>query len=119
MDKESATAAQKKAEAIIPKVGYPLAPNTTSPESLQRYYGRTVIKGDDFFGNLLRTTLTDVSRTWMMLGNRRDRQSWEVSFLRCFPYRKGYPLIRFQMYPQGEPYCFAHYKNTEILTDMM
>lgn len=79
MDKESSAAAQKKAKAIIPKVGYPLTPNTTDPESLQRWYSRTELSGDDFFGNVLRTSMTDVARSWMGLGRRRDRQSWEVS----------------------------------------
>lgn len=93
MDKESSKAAQKKAKAIIPKVGYPLTPNTTNSESLQRWYGRTEIKGDDFFGNVLRTTLTDVSRTWMTLGQKRDRQSWEVSL--CFAFFL-FALIRYR-----------------------
>jgi endothelin-converting enzyme len=84
MDKESAEAAQKKAKAIIPKVGYPLTPNTTDADSLQRWYGRTDVKADDFFGNVLRTTLADVSRTWMALGRQRDRQTWEVSFCLLF-----------------------------------
>lgn len=79
MDKESAKAAQKKAEAIIPKVGYPLTPNTTDAESLARWYGRVQIEKDDFFGNILRSTLDDVLRTWSSLGRQRDRQTWEVS----------------------------------------
>ncbi|WWC89763.1 uncharacterized protein L201_004689 [Kwoniella dendrophila CBS 6074] len=78
MDKESAKAAQKKAEAIIPKVGYPLYPNTTNPESLQSWYGRLTIKENDFFGNVLGSTLLEESRTWLGLGRRRNRDSWEM-----------------------------------------
>ena len=53
MDSESAEAAKKKAEAIIPKVGYPLSPNTMDPESLQRWYARLNVREDDFFGTVL------------------------------------------------------------------
>jgi endothelin-converting enzyme len=80
MDEESAKAAQRKAKAIIPKVGYPLLPNTTDPESLARWYSRVDIEKDDFFGNILRSTLMDELRTWSTLGRQRDRQSWEVSW---------------------------------------
>lgn len=78
MDKESAAAAQKKANAIIPKVGYPLWPNTTDPGSLSAWYGRLEIKDDDFFGNVLRSTVLEETRTWMGLGRRRSRESWEM-----------------------------------------
>lgn len=79
MDKESAQAAQKKAEAIIPKVGYPLTPNTTDSESLARWYARVQIEQDDFFGNVLRSALDQEIRSWSTLGRQRDRQTWEVS----------------------------------------
>ncbi|WVQ69874.1 uncharacterized protein L199_008096 [Kwoniella botswanensis] len=78
MDSESAKAAQKKAEAIIPKVGYPLYPNTTNPESLQSWYGRLDIIENDFFGNVLGSTLLEESRTWLGLGRKRNRDSWEM-----------------------------------------
>lgn len=79
MDAESAKAAQKKAEAITPKVGYPLTPDTTNPGALQFWYRMLEIKGDDFFGNVLRSTLVEEARTWQTLGRKRDRQTWEVS----------------------------------------
>ncbi|GFZ45763.1 hypothetical protein JCM24511_03493 [Saitozyma sp. JCM 24511] len=78
MDAESAKAAQKKAEAIIPKVGYPLTPDTTNPGALQFWYRMLEIKGDDFFGNVLRSTLVEEARTWQTLGRKRDRQTWEM-----------------------------------------
>ncbi|WVQ78577.1 hypothetical protein IAT38_000663 [Cryptococcus sp. DSM 104549] len=78
MDAESAAAAQKKAEAIIPKVGYPLQPNTTNPASLASWYGRVEIKADDFFGNVLRSTLVEESRVWLGLGKQRNRNTWEM-----------------------------------------
>ncbi|OWT41367.1 endothelin-converting enzyme [Cryptococcus neoformans] len=78
MDKESAAAAQKKAEAIIPKVGYPLLPDTTKPESLEAWYARVSIDKEDFFGNVLRSTLVEESRVWLGLGKRRSRDSWEM-----------------------------------------
>jgi endothelin-converting enzyme len=81
MDETSAKAAQKKAKGILPKVGYPLTPNTTDSESLARWYARVDIKADDFFGNVLQSTVNDQIRTWSGLGRRRDRQTWEVSRL--------------------------------------
>jgi len=76
MDSESAAAAQKKADAILPKIGYPTAPNTTSPESLAAWYRSLEIKEDDFFGNALRSTLAEVYRDWQTLGKVRDRGTW-------------------------------------------
>ncbi|WRT67335.1 uncharacterized protein IL334_004305 [Kwoniella shivajii] len=78
MDAESAKAAQKKAGAIIPKIGYPLSPNTTDPTSLQNWYGRLTIDERDFFGNVLSSTLLEETRTWAGLGRRRNRDSWEM-----------------------------------------
>lgn len=80
MDKTSAKAAQKKADALIPKVGYPLTPNTTDADSLARWYGRLEISPKDFFGNVLRSSVLDEQRAWAGLGRERDRQTWEVSF---------------------------------------
>ena len=79
MDEESAKAAQKKAKAIIPKIGYPLAPNTTDPVSLARWYASVRVEADDFYGNALRATIADVGRTWSSLGRQRNRDEWEVS----------------------------------------
>ncbi|WVF71990.1 hypothetical protein IAT40_006801 [Kwoniella sp. CBS 6097] len=79
MDKESAKAAQKKAEAIIPKVGYPLSPNTTDPASLHAWYSRLTVKQGDFFGTVLSSTLLEEYRTWWGLGRQRNRNSWEVT----------------------------------------
>lgn len=78
MDETSAKAAQKKARAIIPKVGYPLAPNTTDPVSLARWYGRVNINSDDFFGNVLASTLEEELKTWSSLGAQRNRDTWEM-----------------------------------------
>jgi endothelin-converting enzyme len=78
MDEISAKAAQKKAEAIIPKIGYPLSPDTTDPESLAKWYARVEIKADDFFGNVLRSTLEDTYKLWATLGTQRDRQTWDM-----------------------------------------
>ena len=79
MDETSYKAAQKKAKAIIPKVGYPLTPDTTDAESLARWYARLEIGNDDFFGNIVRSTIIEEGRAWASLGRQRDRQSWEVS----------------------------------------
>ena len=79
MDPSSAEAAKKKAEAIIPKVGYPLSPNTMDPESLQRWYAPLKVDEHDFFGAVLQATVIENQRAWASLGRQRDRQSWEVS----------------------------------------
>lgn len=78
MDAKSAAAAQKKAEAIIPKVGYPLYPDTMVPESINAWYARLKIQKDDFFGNVLRSELLEGARSWGTLGRKRNRNSWEM-----------------------------------------
>ena len=77
MDAESATAAQRKARAIIPKVGYPLTPDTTKPDSLATWYARLVIN-DDFFGNVYRSMVLDTYRVWQTLGTQRNRETWDM-----------------------------------------
>ena len=79
MDEESAKAARKKAEDIIIKVGYPLTPDTLDAHSLAAWYARLEIKADDFFGNVLRSTLFETYRVWQTLGKRRDRQTWAMN----------------------------------------
>lgn len=78
MDKESYTAAQKKANALIPKVGYPLYPNTTDPASLQRYYANLPISSTDYFSNLVATYFNEARTAWLRLGSQRNRESWEM-----------------------------------------
>ena len=53
MDKESATAAAEKADAIRVKVGFLLSPNTLDPRSIVNYYSRVKIHEDTFFENML------------------------------------------------------------------
>lgn len=78
MDEKSAMAAQKKAKAIIPKVGYPLMPNTTDPASLRQWYQAVDIGSDDYFGNVLRTEIQETRRAWLTLGKERNRDTWEM-----------------------------------------
>lgn len=78
MDEKSAVAAQKKAKNIIPKVGYPLMPNTTDPNSLRQWYQNVDIGADDYFGNVLRTEVMDNRRAWLSLGHERNRNTWEM-----------------------------------------
>lgn len=78
MDEPSYKAAQLKAKSIIPKVGYPLTPNTTDPVSLRSWYARVNVSPADYFGSVLSTVLVEEQRTWAGLGNKRDRQTWEM-----------------------------------------
>jgi endothelin-converting enzyme len=78
MDEKSAMAAQKKAKAIIPKVGYPLSPNTTDPNSIRDWYQNVQIVADDYFGNVLGSEIMDNRRAWLTLGRERNRNSWEM-----------------------------------------
>jgi endothelin-converting enzyme len=66
MDRSSAVGAQKKADAIIARVGYPLNPDSTDPESLRQCYAATEIKREDFLVNVLRSTKADVPRRWAL-----------------------------------------------------
>ncbi|BEI97230.1 hypothetical protein CcaverHIS631_0208190 [Cutaneotrichosporon cavernicola] len=78
MDEKSAMAAQKKARAIIPKVGYPLSPNTTDPNSIRNWYQNVPIVADDYFGNVLGSEIMDNRRAWLTLGRERNRNTWEM-----------------------------------------
>ncbi|ORY20602.1 putative Endothelin-converting enzyme 1 [Naematelia encephala] len=77
MDKTSSEAAQKKASAILPKVGYPTLPDTMNPASLAGWYARLEIEKGDHFGNVLRSTMVEEGRTWASLGKARDRRTFE------------------------------------------
>lgn len=79
MDKESYKAAQKKADALIPKVGYPLAPNTTDPDSLKRWYANVPISSTNHFNNILESSIAEVRSEWLSLGRERNRNSWEMN----------------------------------------
>ncbi|KLT43173.1 putative Endothelin-converting enzyme 1 [Cutaneotrichosporon oleaginosum] len=78
MDEKSAAAAQKKAKAIIPKVGYPLSPNTTDPNSIRDWYQNVQIVADDYFGNVLGSEIMGNRRAWLSLGRERNRNTWEM-----------------------------------------
>lgn len=76
MDKESSKAAQRKADNVIAKVGYPLYPNTTSSVALRAYYGRQAVT-DDFLLNAVASNQMELQRAWQQqLGNLRNRDSW-------------------------------------------
>jgi hypothetical protein len=89
MDEPSYKAAQKKAKAMIPKVGYPLTPNTTDPESLQRWYSRVPVSSDDYFGSIL-NTLTSSEHGLVSVRSEIDRLG------RCTP-RLSMPTTRLRM----------------------
>ncbi|KAH9901083.1 Metalloprotease [Cubamyces lactineus] len=78
MDKESATAAAEKADAIRVKVGFPLSPNTLDPRSIVNYYSRVKIHEDTFFENMLSARVSDEVRRWLKLGKQRDLEEWEM-----------------------------------------
>ncbi|KAJ9123310.1 hypothetical protein QFC22_001509 [Naganishia vaughanmartiniae] len=77
MDKESAKAAQGKAETMLVKVGYPTSPNVSSAVALERYFAPLTIDRD-FFANGLRTRVLAETRDWYRLGKQRDRGEWEM-----------------------------------------
>ncbi|RPD66296.1 Metalloprotease [Lentinus tigrinus ALCF2SS1-7] len=78
MDKESAAAAARKADALHVKVGYPLSPNTEEPRSIANWYARVKISSDTFFENMVSARVADQIRTWLQLGKQRDPEAWEM-----------------------------------------
>lgn len=80
MDKRSRAAAIKKAEAITPKVGYPLYPDHHSPLALQRFYSRSPVEAGDFFGDVVKGRESDNARAWQSaLGAKRNVDVWEMN----------------------------------------
>ncbi|KZT68178.1 zincin [Daedalea quercina L-15889] len=78
MDKESATAAAEKADAIRVKVGYPLSPDTENPASIALYYSRVEIDSETFLENILSSNANEEYLTWQKLGKQRDPETWEM-----------------------------------------
>ncbi|KAI0720938.1 metalloprotease [Cerioporus squamosus] len=78
MDKESAAAAARKADALRVKVGYPLSPNTEDPRSIANWYARVKISPNAFFENMVSARVADQIRTWLQLGKQRDPEAWEM-----------------------------------------
>ncbi|KAF8298254.1 zincin [Clavulina sp. PMI_390] len=72
-------AAAEKASSLYIKVGYPLlAPNTTSATSVASYYRIVKIKEDEFLANVLSARTSANFRQWLQLGNKRNKESWEM-----------------------------------------
>lgn len=78
MDKESASAAAEKADAIRVKVGFPISPDTEDAASIARYYSLVKIDEDKFFENVLSAWLNNEVKMWSKLGRRRDLGEWEM-----------------------------------------
>ncbi|BGP17139.1 hypothetical protein JCM10213_005237 [Rhodosporidiobolus nylandii] len=80
LDEETREKAREKVEAIKVKIGYPTSsPNTSSPESIERYYSLNLpIEKDDFVGNVLRSRVADQRRMWAKVGMERDEGEWDM-----------------------------------------
>lgn len=78
MDAESARAAEKKADNLLVKVGYPTTPDVSSSVALRTYFSRLEITDASFFDNARRINLRAAAAPWQLLGKRRDRGSWEM-----------------------------------------
>jgi len=59
--------------SLTTQIGYPTSnPDTEDPASLERYYSiNAPINSDDFFGNVLRSTIADKRREWVKVGRER------------------------------------------------
>ncbi|KAF7295320.1 Endothelin-converting enzyme 1 [Mycena indigotica] len=76
LDEKSAGAAARKAAVIRPIVGYPDYPDVREPSSLLQYYSTMEVNEDTYFDNLLSAAASDVSRTWLKVGQRRNPGEW-------------------------------------------
>ncbi|TFY65494.1 hypothetical protein EVG20_g5570 [Dentipellis fragilis] len=79
MDDKSANAAAHKADVIRVKVGYPLSPDTTSAESIARYYSLVKVSDYTYFDNMLSASASEVYLAWQHLGKQRDMNAWEMT----------------------------------------
>ncbi|KAF5386857.1 hypothetical protein D9615_001643 [Tricholomella constricta] len=78
MDKKSGDAAAEKANAIRVKVGFPILPDTRNSRSIARYYARVKVDSVNFFENAISAAKSDQFKKWLLLGRRRDPESWEM-----------------------------------------
>ncbi|KAH8116927.1 endothelin-converting enzyme 1 [Phellopilus nigrolimitatus] len=76
MDKESASAAAEKADAIRVKVGYPLSPDTKSARSIALYYRLVMVDKKMFFESVLNAQINEEFKKWQTLGKQRDPETW-------------------------------------------
>lgn len=78
LDRKTRDAAEKKADAVRIKVGYPTSPNTTDGDAIERYYNDLTVKKDDYFGNLLAARTRDARRSWAYVGRKLDPGRWDM-----------------------------------------
>lgn len=79
LDAETREKAKEKVEAIEYKIGYPLSPDTTKAEAIRAYYQlNQPVRAEDFFGNVVRSTIADEKRKWAKIGRVKNRDEWEM-----------------------------------------
>ncbi|KAG0085149.1 hypothetical protein BGZ93_000832 [Podila epicladia] len=76
LDKTTLQGALKKMAAMGVKVGWSVSnPNTSSSASLDHYYKALEIKEDDYYGNIVRTSMWQTQREFRVLGKLVDNRS--------------------------------------------
>lgn len=79
LDDETRKAAEKKADAVRIKVGYPDAsPNTTDAASVAKFYADLKVERKDYFGNQLNSATRQRRNDWASVGRTLDPKRWEM-----------------------------------------
>jgi predicted metalloendopeptidase len=67
-----------KADAIRIKVGWPLSPNTTDGDAIQKHYEDLKVDAKDYFGNVARSDRRLSKRNWAGVGRKLDVERWDM-----------------------------------------
>lgn len=78
LDPATRRKAEKKADSVRATVGWPESPKTTDAGSVEAFYADLKISKHDYFGNMLRSSKSAVTRDWKDVGGALDTERWDM-----------------------------------------
>jgi predicted metalloendopeptidase len=114
LDDATRARAERKADAIRIKVGWPESPQTKDAGAMERFYADFDVKPKDFFGNVARSLARGVRHDWAAAGKTLDAKAWEMIPSEVNAYYT--PLANEIVFPAGilQPAYFS-YRWTDAL----
>eukprot|EP00794_Sanderia_malayensis_P015171 gene15171-16730_t len=77
MDDKTRKAAEEKARAIVPKIGFPK--DIIDPKKLNKMYSEVTFSNDDYFGNILNSLSFKVRKSIKLLPQKVNKNSWYMT----------------------------------------